>query len=159
MAEDFNADAYAGSQENFARHPSPEFRPDVPISSIDETIAATDLHATSDALNMLSHAAQLDTYATPGQSSHTADRHIISPEAPAGLSSVRADNLNGSLQYALVSQGLLTTPQILQLIARYVWHQSVDYFADDFCEGLGNSTTHIYQLLPGDVSNQILCSI
>jgi len=122
VQERLNSESYAGTNSMPGRDP---FGSEAPITaSIDETIAATDLHATSDALNMLSHAAQLDQYATPGQRSHTTDRphSAVSPQDHVINVPSRDDGtdfiMNNTLQYKLVSQGLLTTNQILQLIAR-----------------------------------------
>jgi hypothetical protein len=72
---------------------------------------------------MLSQAAQLDTYATPGQRSHVSERmaSVLTPDQ-RGVGAVRgdlADNVvNGPLQYPLIAQGLLTSPQVIQLVAR-----------------------------------------
>jgi hypothetical protein len=72
---------------------------------------------------MLSQAAQLDTYATPGQRSHASERlaSVLSPDhmgAGSGRGSL-ADNVqNGVLQYPLIARGLLTAPQVVQLVAR-----------------------------------------
>jgi hypothetical protein len=96
-----------------------------PISSanIDETIASTELHATSEALNMLSHAAQLDSYATSGHP-HVADppNSGISPlnQSDNEASRNNAGFTTGLLNYELVSRGLLTTSQVAHLVARYV---------------------------------------
>jgi hypothetical protein len=73
---------------------------------------------------MLSQAAQLDTYATPGQRSHASERlaSVLSPDH-LGVSSGRsdlADNVqNSTLQYPLIAQRLLTAPQVGQLVNRY----------------------------------------
>jgi hypothetical protein len=93
----------------------------MPAANIDETIASTDLHATSDALNMLSHAAQLDTYASPGQRSHASGR-LASVLTPGQGGVTPASNNVGSdpLQYTLIAQGLMTASQVIQLIARSV---------------------------------------
>ncbi|KAL2062119.1 hypothetical protein VTL71DRAFT_6385 [Oculimacula yallundae] len=120
-----NSSSYAAGIEDDFSHPSPNDREsyerDGPISAanFDDTIASTDLHATSDALNMLSQAAQLDSYSTPGQRSHISDRTaVMSPGVVS--SSVRVDQFPpNKLQYALVSQGLLTVAQISQLISRF----------------------------------------
>lgn len=70
---------------------------------------------------MLSQAAQLD-YATPGQRSHVSERlaSVMSPEQGSG--SVRNDlasNIaNGPLGFPLISQGLLSASQVVQLVAR-----------------------------------------
>jgi hypothetical protein len=93
-----------------------------PISSanIDETIASTELHATSEALNMLSHVAQLDSYAA--SASHL-DRqsNIVSPQNH-GVSTANAMESPkcGALQYELVSRGLLTADEVARLVTRYV---------------------------------------
>jgi hypothetical protein len=117
-------ESFAGIQGSFTEQSSPgrdPFRQDgsIPVASIDETIASTDLHATSDALNMLSHAAQLDTYASPGQRSHASGRLASVLTPGQGVVSPAANNGgNDALQYALIAQGLLTAPQVIQLIAR-----------------------------------------
>ncbi|KAG4433047.1 hypothetical protein IFR05_011465 [Cadophora sp. M221] len=130
VVEESSSTSYAAGIQNHFSPPSPSGRDayepdhcqDRPISSanIEETIASTDLHATSEALNMLSQAAQLDTYATPGQRSHTSDRPIVmSPETVVN-GSARVDQFPpGQLQYALVTQGLLTAAQISRLITRF----------------------------------------
>lgn len=126
VVEVSRSNSYAAGIPDHFSHQSPTEREaygqDGPITSanIEETIASTDLHATSEALNMLSQAAQLDTYATPGQRSHTSDRPIVmSPEAVAN-GSARSDQFPpGQLQYALVSQGLLSVAQISRLIIRF----------------------------------------
>jgi hypothetical protein len=72
---------------------------------------------------MLSQAAQLDTYATPGQRSHASERiaSVLNPDQ-GGVSAVRGDLtdnvVNSSLQYPLIAQGLLTSLQVIQLVAR-----------------------------------------
>jgi hypothetical protein len=92
------------------------FQSDDPISpaNIEETIAATDLHSTSEALNLLTHAAQLDTHGTPSHQYGTA-----ASMSPLHSRRTGGDNvLNGPLQYPLVAQGLLTAAQVSQLVAR-----------------------------------------
>jgi hypothetical protein len=81
-------------------------------ANIDDTIAATDLHSTSDALNLLSHAAQLEAHGPPG---HPYDE-VMSPLQ--SRHNVIEIGDRGMLQYSLVDQGLLTVAQISQLIAR-----------------------------------------
>jgi hypothetical protein len=99
--------------------PERSFTPEEPITgaNIDETIVSTDLHATSEALNMLSHAAQLDSYITPSRP-HVPDR--LSVTSPGNLRT----NLNlprfEQMHYPLVAKGLLTIEQVSQLVARYV---------------------------------------
>jgi hypothetical protein len=72
---------------------------------------------------MLSQAAQLDTYATPGQRSHVSERmaSVLTPDQ-GGVGAVRGDLgdnvVNSPLQYPLIAQGLLTAPQVIQLVAR-----------------------------------------
>ena len=116
-------ESFAGIQGTFPEQRSPgrdPFRQDgsIPEANIDETIASTDLHATSDALNMLSHAAQLDTYASPGQRSHASGRlaSVLTP-GQGGVTPVASIG-SDQLQYALIAQGLMTTSQVIQLIAR-----------------------------------------
>jgi hypothetical protein len=118
------SDPFTGIQRTFPEQSSPgqdPFRQDgsIPAANIDETIASTDLHATSDALNMLSHAAQLDAYASPGQRSHASGRlaSILTP-GQGGVTPVTNNVGNDTLQYALIAQGLLSTSQVIQLIAR-----------------------------------------
>jgi hypothetical protein len=95
-------------QENFQRGD--------PISpaNIEDTIAATDLHSTSEALNLLSHAAQLEAHGPPGHPYDTAPS--MSP-LQSRRSAMENGN-NGPLQYPLEDQGLLTGAQVSQLIAR-----------------------------------------
>ncbi len=119
------SDAFAGIQGNFPEQSSSDqdsFRQDgsIPVANIDETITSTDLHATSDALNMLSHAAQLDTYASPGQRSHASGRlaSVLTP-GQGGVTPASNNVGNDPLQYALIAQGLMTASQVIQLIARY----------------------------------------
>jgi hypothetical protein len=92
------------------------FQTEDPITpaTIEETIAATDLHSTSDALNLLSHAAHLEAHGPPGHPYDT-------PGSMSPLQSRRngvENSLNGPLQYPLVSHGLLTAAQVSQLLAR-----------------------------------------
>lgn len=72
---------------------------------------------------MLSHAAELDSYATSGHP-HPAEppNAVVSPRNHVGIESPRAevsDFAPGVLQYELVSRGLLTTTQVAQLVARF----------------------------------------
>lgn len=104
---------------SFSQQPTAEqenFQQEDPISpaNIDDTIAATDLHSTSDALNLLSHAAQLDAHGPPGHPFDTAASMSPLQSRRNGVDNV----LNGPLQYPLVAQGLLTVAQISQLVAR-----------------------------------------
>lgn len=87
-----------------------------PISpaNIEETIAATDLHSTSEALNLLSHAAQLEAHGPSRHPYGTAASMSPLQTRPNGIGIV----VDGSLQYPLVAQGLLTTAQVAQLVAR-----------------------------------------
>ena len=85
-------------------------------ANIDETIAATDLHSTSDALNLLSHAAQLEAHGPPGHPFDTAESMSPLQSRRNGVESV----LDGPLQYPLVAQGMLTAAQVSQLVARLV---------------------------------------
>lgn len=96
-------------EENFER--------DDPISSsnIEDTIAATDLHSTSEALNLLSRAAQLQAHGPPGHPYETAPS--ISPSPLHGSRAIKNGN-DSPLRYPLVDQGLLTGAQISQLVAR-----------------------------------------
>lgn len=120
---------YAGPQRSFSQvqvnsPPREHFRTEDPITgNIDEAIASTDLHTTSDALNMLSQAAQLETYSTPAQRSHTSDRPhaVLSPQDHPTHSSRHSESVsNKVLQYPLISQGHLTVAQVSQLVARCV---------------------------------------
>jgi hypothetical protein len=92
------------------------FERDDPISpaNIDDTIAATDLHSTSEALSLLSHAAQLQAYGPPG---HPYER-APSMSPLQRRRSVMENGNNGPLRYPLVDQGLLTGAQVSQLVAR-----------------------------------------
>ena len=67
---------------------------------------------------MLSHAAQLDTYASPGQRSHASGRlaSVLTP-GHGGVTPVGSIG-SDPLQYPLIAQGLMTTSQVIQLIAR-----------------------------------------
>lgn len=83
-------------------------------ANIEETIAATDLHSTSDALNLLSHAAHLEAHGPPGHPYDTAESMSPLQSRRNGIENA----LNGPLQYPLVTQGLLTAAQVSQLLAR-----------------------------------------
>jgi hypothetical protein len=83
-------------------------------ANIEETIAATDLHSTSDALNLLSHAAHLEAHGPPGHPYDTAEAMSPLQSRRNGVESV----LDGQLLYPLVAQGLLTAAQVSQLVAR-----------------------------------------
>jgi hypothetical protein len=118
------SDSFTGTQGAFPEQSSPgrdPFRQDgsIPEANIDETIASTDLHATSDALNMLSHVAQLDNYASPGQRSHASGRlaSVLTP-GQGGVTPVTNSGGSDPSQYALIAQGLMSTSQVIQLIAR-----------------------------------------
>ncbi|KAI6716142.1 C6 transcription factor [Diplocarpon mali] len=98
---------------------------DAPITpvDVDETSASTDLHAISEALDILSHAAQLDACAKSGHGSHTSDNptSVIPPVSLASDAArlSRTDTLSpGPLQYPLGAQGLLTAAQISHPITR-----------------------------------------
>ncbi|KAF8856184.1 hypothetical protein BDZ45DRAFT_654488 [Acephala macrosclerotiorum] len=114
-----SSDSYAaGIREHFPRTER-SYTPEEPITTanIDETIVSTDLHATSEALNMLSQAAQLDTYVTPARS-HASDRPSA---ASPGNHRPRIDNTQqfDQMQYPLISRGLLTLDQVARLVARF----------------------------------------
>lgn len=91
------------------------------LPNIEETIAKTDLHQTSDALNLLSQAAELGG-AHMGQ-----DRGLRNAAMSPGDNNM-AELMNGDdienfqsggpLRYELVSRGCLTVPQIIDLVAR-----------------------------------------
>jgi hypothetical protein len=109
---------------------------------------------------MLSQAAQLDAYATPGQRSHASERlaSVLSPDH-VGVSSVRGELVenvqNGSFQYALVAQGLLTALQVIQLVARYVPFVKFGSIADAVRDqDLNNSIIHTSPSLPENVSSR-----
>lgn len=116
VTEQHSPEPYAAG---FSR-PERSFTPEESITAanIDETIVSTDLHATSEALNMLSQAAQLDSYATPSRS-HASDRPSGSPGNLVRSRNDKASQFD-QMQYPLVTQGLLTVDQIARLIARYV---------------------------------------
>ena len=80
-------------------------------ANIEDTITATELHSTSEALSLLSHAAQLPS---PGHPYGTGQS--MSP-LQSGRSVMENSN-NGPLQYPLVDEGLLTGAQVSQLVAR-----------------------------------------
>lgn len=117
VAEQPSSEPFAGIRDHFPR-PDRAYTPEEQITTanIDETIVSTDLHATSEALNMLSQAAQLDTYATPARS-HASDRPSA---ASPGNRRSRIDNIQQSdqMQYPLISRGLLTLDQVARLVAR-----------------------------------------
>ncbi|KAE8441359.1 hypothetical protein EG329_005462 [Mollisiaceae sp. DMI_Dod_QoI] len=120
VAEEPSSESYAaGIREHFPR-PERSFTPEehITAANIDETIVSTDLHATSEALNMLSQAAQLDTYATPARS-HASDRAPV--PSPGSHVRSRIDNIQqfDQIQYPLISRGLLTTDQVARLVARF----------------------------------------
>lgn len=85
-------------------------------TNIEETITSTDLHHTSDALNLLSQAAEGLTNAG-GQRLHSS---ISQGSGMTG--SLRSDEIvqfpGSGLQYPLVSKGLLTAMQVSQLVVR-----------------------------------------
>lgn len=92
------------------------------LTNIEETIAKTDLHQTSDALNLLSQAAELGG-AHLGQDRGLRGNPVLSPgnNAMAGLmnsENVGHFNAGGPLQYDLVSRGCLTAGKIGDLVAR-----------------------------------------
>ncbi|KUJ08162.1 uncharacterized protein LY89DRAFT_599883 [Mollisia scopiformis] len=100
--------------------PERSFSPEEPITAanIDETIVSTDLHATSEALNMLSQAAQLDSYATPSRS-HVSERPSAASPGSHVRSRVDIASQFDQMQYPLVARGLLTTDQVARLVARF----------------------------------------
>ena len=108
---------------------------------------------------MLSHAAQLDTYASPGQRSHASGRlaSVLTP-GQGGVTPVTNNSGNDALQYALIAQGLISASQVIQLIARLVFFSNVDPISDGQQDS-NNSIILTYQLLPENVSNQTLCSL
>ena len=94
----------------------------ISAADIEDTIASAELHSTSDALNLLSHAA---TYARPGQRPHgmaESSGSVVSPvnSIPVNLPShdQAGQPSYGSLQYPLVLNGLLSTIQVAQLVDR-----------------------------------------
>jgi hypothetical protein len=107
--------------EHFPQQPTAEqgrFAPQDAISpaDIEDTIAATDLHSTSDALNLLSQGAQPDLHGAPCRRSYAAAGSVMSPVH--SRHSVIHSAIDDSLDYPLVSQGLLVTAQVVQLVAR-----------------------------------------
>lgn len=83
-------------------------------ADIEDTFAATDLHSTSTALNLLSHAAQFRAHGPPGHP-------YESPRSMSPLQSRRSVMENGNygpLRYPLVDQGLLTGAQVSLLVSR-----------------------------------------
>jgi hypothetical protein len=81
-----------------------------------DTIAATDLHSTSEALNLLSRAAQLQAHGPPGHPYETDPS--MSPSPLQGSRSIIENGNDSPLRYPLVDQGLLTRAQISQLVTR-----------------------------------------
>jgi hypothetical protein len=82
--------------------------------NIEEAISATDLHSTSAALNLLSQAAHLDTHGRRGQYGPS-DGPVSTPlQTHNDITEVQT---HGSLHFPLVSQGNLTTAQVVNLVA------------------------------------------
>jgi hypothetical protein len=111
-----NAGALGSYQQPTAEEEN--FERDDPISSanIEDTIAATDLHSTSEALNLLSRAAQLQAHGPPGHPYETDPS--MSPSPLQGSRSIIENGNDSPLRYPLVDQGLLTRAQISQLVTR-----------------------------------------
>lgn len=98
--------------------PKDSYQSTIATPTIEETIASTELHATSEALNMLSHVAQLDAYATSGHPHPAEPLGVETAATPIHtIGSPRVES-HGPLQYELVSRGLLTTSQVAQLVVR-----------------------------------------
>ncbi|OWO97985.1 hypothetical protein B2J93_8210 [Marssonina coronariae] len=138
---------------------------DAPITpvDVDETSASTDLHAISEALDILSHAAQLDACAKSGHGSHTSDNptSVIPPVSLASDAArlSRTDTLSpGPLQYPLGAQGLLTAAQISHPITRYGVLSSVLEMADD-CEASTNCNILICRSHLDDASSRNLFTV
>lgn len=102
-------------QRPTAQHEAFPTRNPISPADIDDKIAATDLHSTSDALNLLSQAAQLDAH-QPSRHSHAAAGSVI-PSVHSRHTVVH-NAIDDLLEYPLVPQGLLTTAQVVQLVAR-----------------------------------------
>jgi len=85
-------------------------------NNIEETLTSTDLHRTSDALNLLSQAAEGLTNAS-SQEVRNSISHRSGMTGNLRRDEIAQSSENG-LQYALVSKGLLRTMDIYQLVAR-----------------------------------------
>ena len=109
-----NAAVLGGYQQPTAEQENFQPQDTITPANIEDTIAATDLHSTSEALNLLSHAAQLEAHGPPGHPYDAAPS--MSPLQ--SRRSILENGSNGPLQYPLVDQGLLTTAQVSQLVAR-----------------------------------------
>jgi hypothetical protein len=99
------------------------FHESISASNIEETIASTDLHQTSDALNLLSQAAELGTnILDQSLQGNSQGMNPITPGnnlADLGRSGGIIDFSNGGpLQYEVVARGLLTAGQVGDLVAR-----------------------------------------
>jgi hypothetical protein len=103
---------------------SEHLRTPLSATSIEDTIASTDLHHTSDALNLLSQAAENATQLVQSNRPRR-NTHDVSTMSRAAIRStylrdadVESNPALGILQYPLVSGGHLTTTQVAQLVAR-----------------------------------------
>jgi hypothetical protein len=90
------------------------FHETVSGANIEETIAKADLHQTSDALNLLSQAAELGTHINVHRMNQPMSDNSIGGLGPEG----DAHQFSGPLQYELVSRGQLTSAQVGDLVAR-----------------------------------------
>ncbi len=108
---------------------------------------------------MLSHVAQMDSYANETQKS------TASPQKDVGLGSAGIGSsetfASGILQYELVSRGALTTDQVKQLLARYDGAIIPSASHTDAIVHLASNctTTHIFLSLQEDHLSQIRFSI
>lgn len=81
-------------------------------SNIEDTFASTDLHSTSDALNILSQIA--DSESNDMINGQTNSRVFAGKYGTGDFDAAESDLLD----YPLVRSGLLTTPQIAKLLER-----------------------------------------
>ncbi|RDW77497.1 hypothetical protein BP6252_05550 [Coleophoma cylindrospora] len=89
--------------------------------NIEDAIASTDLHSTSDALNLLSRAAEMGTYESPRDRQRMIDnigKRIDGHEA-VDEEDEEEFEVDRPFQYPLISQGLLTIFQVTELLKRY----------------------------------------
>lgn len=114
LAHSEHAVGLGGFQQPTADQDRFQRKDSISPANIEETIAASDLHSTSEALNLLSHAAQLEAHGLGGRLYGTAASISRLQTRLNGIDDV----IDGSLQYPLVAQGLLTAAQVPQLVAR-----------------------------------------
>lgn len=105
--------------------------------NIEDAIASTDLHSTSDALNLLSRAAELGAYESPRDSQRMIGnsgkrKDGVNPNEMVVEGEEGEFEVDGPLQYPLISQGLLTSFQVTELVKRYVFTQYAHVVFSDY---------------------------